>query len=311
MVASEPGWESPETHLRLREERHRQEPDTSSEEEEEERVPAEAAGPEEAPVPAAAAGPVAEGLPLEEAEEEPTPSIVEEGGEAEETVSGYRPTPYRVAAGRGRGFRHRSDEARRYRSLKSLLKKHRKQGTEIPESVLKEIEDIGSGLSPEERGEPPEVTVSYAGGGERPSVPPADLYDAPWRVAQRKELRELQRQAARRKSRYPALRGTARRRIALKKRAGISRTPVKQRLERPITGRALRLSDRVKDLAQKWLNSHHGERRRVALPGSVVGLKAALSGDPTEGVCCSRSGCKTLRQESANGITSAGRLLIL
>ena len=118
MVASEPGGESPETHLRLREERHRREPDTSSEEEEE-RVPAEAAGPEKAPVPAAAAGPVAEGLPLEVAEEEPTPSIAQEGGEAEETVSGYRPTPYRVAAGRGRGFRHRSDEARRYRSLKT------------------------------------------------------------------------------------------------------------------------------------------------------------------------------------------------
>ena len=178
----------------------------------------------------------------------------------------------------------------------------RKQGTEIPESVLKEIEDIGSGLSPEERGDPLQVTVFYAGGGERPSVPPADLHDAPWRVAQRKELRELQRQATKRKSRYPALRGTARRRIALKKRAGISRTPVKQRLERPITGRALRLSDRVKDLAQQ--PPVHGERRRVALPGSVVGLKAALSGDPTEGVCCSRSGCKTLWQESANDYPS-------
>ena len=196
-----------------------------------------------------------------------------------------------MAAGRGRGFRHRSDEARRYRSLKSLLKKHRKQGTEIPESVLKEIEDIGSGLSPEERGEPPEVTVSYAGGGERPSVPPADLYDAPWRVAQRKELRELQRQAARRKSRYPALRGTARRRIALKKRAGISRTPVKQRLERPITGRALRLSDRVKDLAQKWLNSHQCTARDAESPYRVrlLAVKAAHRGDPTEQVRCSRS----------------------
>ena len=88
MVASEPGGESPETHLRLREERHRREPVSSSEEEEERAPAAEALPGEAAPVPVEQTGPVGEGLPVEEAEEEPTPSIAQEGGEADQTVSG-------------------------------------------------------------------------------------------------------------------------------------------------------------------------------------------------------------------------------
>ena len=41
----------------------------------------------------------------------------------------------------------------------------------------------------------------------------------------------------------------------------------------------------------------HGERRRVALPGSVGGLKATLRGEPTAGVCCSRTAIEALWQE--------------
>ena len=69
----------------------------------------------------------------------------------------------------------------------------------MPESILKEIEDLGSGLSREERGETVKVTFSYAGLSERPSVPPDDLYSAPWRVVQRPEQQRLEEQERQKK----------------------------------------------------------------------------------------------------------------
>ena len=179
MVAREPGGEDPETHLRRREERHRRVPGETSSEEEEERVPAAAAGPEEEPAPAAEAGLVSEGFPEPEIPEEPFTIDAQGEPAGLEVVDRPAPLPGRAAVGRGRGFRHRSEQARRYRNLKGLLKKHQKQGTEVPESIRQEIEEIGAGLGPEELGEEEEEEIHYseshAVAGERPSVPPDDL----------------------------------------------------------------------------------------------------------------------------------------
>ena len=260
MVAREPGGEDPETHLRRREERHRRVPGETSSEEEEERVPAVAAGPEEEPAPAAEAGLVSEGFPEPEIPEEPF--TIDAQGELAglEVVDRPAPLPGRAAVGRGRRFRHRSEQARRHRNLKGLLKKHQKQGTEVPESIRQEIEEIGAGLGPEELGEEEEEEVHYseshAIAGERPSVPPDDLYFAPWRVEQRIEQQEQrQRQQPQQPSQYPRLRSAARS-FVLRSRSEVDRRLGQTRQGRLITGRALAESEEIKRLAQQYLDTH-------------------------------------------------------
>ena len=125
--------------------------------------------------------------------------------------------------------------------------------------------------------------VSYAAGGERPSVPPADLYNAPWRVAQRKELKELQRGEKEEKEAEPL--SCTERYCEAKERTEKESRSQPRAIEAAAGKANYRPSPRpkrsgegasVKVAQQPRL---HGERRRVALSCPTASFEATVGRD--------------------------------
>ena len=139
-----------------------------------------------------------------------------------------------LKATHGKGFRLRSAQSRQYRNLQGLIRKAKKEGTQVPRSLRKQVKEFGSGR----------VRTFKRGGTKRThseseSRHPIRLKSVA-RPSQPSSSKAKAKPKAKAKSRPLArsfLRGSPQ--IGLK-----------------VHGRALRLNEKIKELAERWASDN-------------------------------------------------------
>ena len=133
-----------------------------------------------------------------------------------------------LKATHGKGFRLRSAQSRQYRNLQGLIRKAKKEGTQIPRDLRKQVKEFGSGRGGTKR------THS-----ESESRHPIRLKSVA-RPSQPSSSKAKAKPKAKAKSR-PLARSFLR---------GSPQTGLK------VHGRALRLNEKIKELAERWASDN-------------------------------------------------------